>query len=300
LPRPSVRIPSGLGWWRHEPGGADWLERLPGLVEQCAERWSLIVGEPFDAHISFVAPVVLPDGGEAVLKLNFPEEESEHEPDALAHWRGNGAVRLLADDREVRALLVERCVPGTALWELGDEEEANRIAAGVLQRLWRPPPARYEFRLLETEAARWAGELPLRWERHGKPFERSLLEEAVAFLRAAGPDQGEPVVVHQDFHGGNLLQSEREAWLAIDPKPLVGEREFDTASLIRDRRDELVEDPAPERRMRRRLDQLTAELELDRERVRGWAVAHALAWAESPSGIVGDMVACARWLASAR
>jgi streptomycin 6-kinase len=102
-------------------------------------------------------------------------------------------------------------------------------------------------------------------------------------------------VLHQDFHGGNVLRAEREPWLAIDPKPLVGEREFDTASLLRDRRAELVDDPKPQDRIRRRLDQLSADLELDRERMRGWGVAHALAWATTPA-----MIACARWLARVR
>ena len=61
------------------------------------------------------------------------------------------------------------------------------------------------------------------------------------------------MVVHQDFHGGNVLRAQREQWLVIDPKPLVGERAFDAASLLRDRRDELARDPEPARRVRSRL-----------------------------------------------
>jgi streptomycin 6-kinase len=60
--------------------------------------------------------------------------------------------------------------------------------------------------------------------------------------------------------------------LAIDPKPLVGEREFDVASLIRDRR------PTTKETMERRLSYLVERLSLDPERTRGWAIAHALAW----------------------
>ncbi|MGH3059485.1 MAG: aminoglycoside phosphotransferase family protein [Gaiellaceae bacterium] len=94
---------------------------------------------------------------------------------------------------------------------------------------------------------------------------------------------------------GNVLQAAREPWLAIDPKPLVGEREFDTASLLRDRRPELLGDPGAAARVRRRLDQLAAELDLDRERMRGWGLAHALAWNGNQA-----MIACARLLAAAR
>ena len=295
-----MTLPEGLGWWRDRPGGADWLDRLPGIVHACATRWSLEVGPPFEpALISWVAPARLPDGTDAVLKVSFPEAESEHEADALRHWDGRGAVRLLAYDPEERALLVERCSPGTTLWEIADEDQANRIAAGVLRRLWRPAPPEHPFRLLADEAMRWADELPGRWERARRPCARSLLDGAIAFLRMAGPDQGESVVLHQDFHGGNVLRAAREPWLAIDPKPLVGEREFDTASLLRDRGGQLARDPSPERRVRRRLDLLAAELGLDRERMRGWGIAHALAWGLDDDGHDEAILACARWLRDA-
>jgi len=290
-----VRVPSALEWWRGEPAGGAWLDSLPRLVAECAELWSLRLGTPFEAHISYVASAELADGRRAVLKVNFPEPESEREPDALLHWDGEGAARLLDHDPERRALLVERCEPGTQLWEVADEEEANGVAASVLRRLWRRPPDGHEFRLLAEQAASWVAELPAHWEHFGRPFERALLDEAVGFLREAGPAQGEPVLLHQDFHGGNVLRATRQPWLAIDPKPLVGEREFDTASLLRDRRPELLGDPAATARVRRRLDQLAAGLDLDRERMRGWGVAHALAW----NGDEG-MIACARLLAAAR
>jgi streptomycin 6-kinase len=291
-----VSIPAALAWWRHEPGGAEWLDRLPTLVAQCAEIWSLRVGEPFSGgNVAWVAPVERADGSRAVLKINFPEPESEREGQALAHWAGVGAVRLLAEDDGRRALLLERCDPATQLWAEPDGEKTLRIAADVLRRLWRAPPACHRFRLLADLAAEWVEELPCAWSRRGRPYERALLDQAVAFLRDAGPDQGEPVVAHQDFHGGNVLRATREPWLAIDPKPLVGERAFDTASLLRDRRWELRLDAHAGRRIRRRLDQLAAELELDRERMRGWGIAHALAW--DP---VQDMLACARWLAEVR
>ena len=260
---------------------------------ELAEEWALELGVPFEpAHVSLVVPVRLPNGGDAVLKVNFPEPESEHEADALAGWDGAGAVRLFAQDDERRALLVERCVPGTPLWEV-EEGEANETAAGVLAQLWQAWPAG-EFRTLFDEAARWADKLPETWEGAGRPFERVLLDEAVGFLRAQ-PPPADPVLLHQDLHGGNVLRSAR-GWLAIDPKPLVGDRAFDVASLLRDRREELVRDPDAAARMRRRLDFFSDRLELDRERVRGWGIAHALAWAFEGGRVLPGHVQCARLL----
>ena len=300
----TVAVPEGLRWWAGRPGGAEWLDRLPRLVEACAAEWGLHVRDPFArATVSYVAPAVLPDGTQAVLKINFPDPESAHEADALSAWGGRGAVRLIAHDPERRALLVERCLPGTQLWAVRDEEVANRAAAGVLRALWRPPPDGHPFRTLDGEARRWAQELPGRWHRHGRPFDRALLDRAVGWIDEllAAPD-GDPVVLHQDLHGGNVLRSERAlreptgGWLAIDPKPLAGDRAFDTASLLRDRRDELAGEPHPVARMRRRLDQLAEALELDRERMRRWAVVHALAWGLEEEERFDAILACAAWL----
>ena len=226
-------------------------------MAELAERWSLQLEQPFDTQIALVVPA-----GDSVLKVNFPDEESEHEADALARWNGDSAGRLLNRDDRLCALLIERLRPGRQLWELPDEA-ATAVAADVLEQLW--VPAGEPFRRLDDEAARWAEELP-----HDKVDPR-LAAEVAAFLREAGPNQRESVLLHQDLHGGNVLLSER-GWLAIDPKPLVGEREFDVASLIRDRR------PVTKAAMEWRLDYLVDRLSLDRERTRGWAIAHAVAW----------------------
>jgi streptomycin 6-kinase len=270
-------------------------------VDECRERWGLEVAPPFaGAHVSFVAPVVAADGTSAVLKVNAPGVwENDREADALAHWNGRGAVRLLAYDPERRALLLERCEPGTPLWTVADGEEADTIAADVLRRLWRPAPADHAFRLLADDAAEWAAGFPAAWTKLGRPFEESLVRVAVEAVRDLAGSQGQAVVLHQDFHGGNLLRAEREPWLAIDPQPLVGEREYDAASLLRDRTAELLRAGEPRRRLRHRLERLADALDVDPERTRLWGVVHALAWGVSGIGkLEEDLVACARWLAA--
>ena len=294
-----MKTPRGLEWWADVPGGSEWLASLRAIVDSCAERWSLRIGAPLEgANVSHVLAVELEDRAPAVLKINFPDQESEHEPDALRHWNGRGAVRLLAYEESMCALLVERCVPGSQLWSVEDEEEATRVAATVLRRVWRAPPAAHRSRTLAAEASRWALDLPAEWQALGHPFERRVLDEAVATCVELGPHQGEQVLLHQDFHGGNVLRAVREPWLAIDPKPLVGEREFDAASLLRDRR-WLLGGGGDAVRLRRRLDLLSSELALDRERMRRWGIAHALAWGFSGRKVEADMIECARLLVAA-
>jgi streptomycin 6-kinase len=231
-----------------------------------------------------------------VVKVHLPDDiESIHDIDALLLWDGRGAVRLLDYDRELRAMLLERCIPGTPLGQEYDDESLA-IAAGVLQRLWRAPSDDVAWRRLDAEAERWLVELPERWDRHGRPFERRLLDEGHDALRKLAPTQEDVVLCHQDLHGGNILRAQREPWLAIDAKPIVGERAYDTVALVRD---EPIAGLLTERMVRRRLDVLAELLELDRERMRGWGIAKHLAWGLEHDRVHERDIRWARLLASA-
>lgn len=294
-----IAIPEPLEWWRERAEGAEWLDRLPTIVGELADRWGLELGEPFSgSYVSLAVPVTR-DAGPAVLKVNFPDRETEHEADALALWDGSGAARLLERADDLAALLVERLEPGTQLWSIEDEDEANEIAAEVLLMLRREVGREQPFHPLADEALRWAVEIPERWEALGRPFERLLLEEMVSACHELSADEPARFLLHQDFHGGNVLRS-GDGWRAIDPKPLAGDPAFDAASLLRDRRPSLRDDPRAERRVRRRLDLLAEALELDRERLRQWGLVHALAWGVHEAEHEPDMIACARLLATAR
>ena len=292
-----IEIPQQLDRrWRKTTKGAAWLDRLPAVVAELADRWALEIGEPFEgSNVSLAVRVERPGGERAVLKVNFPDRETEHEADALALWNGLGAARLLDCADDLGALLVERLEPGTELWAVDNEDEANEIAAEVLRTLRREVGEDKPFHPLAVEAARWAEEIPARWEGLGRPFERRLVEEMVAAVGDLLGDQPAPVLLHQDFHGGNVLLSGGE-WRAIDPKPLAGDPAFDTASVLRDRRESLRDDPRAERRVRRRLDLLSEALELDRERMRQWGIVHALAWGVNDNGWHESHIACARML----
>ncbi len=281
-------IPAGLRWLGGTEAGRAWLDALPRLVAECAERWELRLGEPFqDAFVSLPLHAALPNGTSVVLKIQFPGRESEHEAEALAHWDGDGAIRLLAHDAERHAMLLERCVPGIPLSRL-TMEEALDVFVDLLPRLWKPAGA--PFRPLAEEAAWWAEGLAATWDRAGRPFERVLLDAALHALRTLPSTQGEPVLLHQDLHADNVLRAEREPWLAIDPKPLVGEREFGVAPIVRS-----SELGHGRREVERRLDRLTDELGLDRERARLWTLAQTVAWSLG-DGALPRHVETARWL----
>ena len=161
----TIDMHEGLAWMGTFDEGRDWLARLPGLVDACAEQWSLTLGEPFAyAFASLALPAKREDGSAAVLKIQFPDRESEYEAAALELMDGDGAVRLIAYDAGRRALLLERADPGTPLKEL-EPDRALDVLVDLLPRLWKPAGA--PFRPLADEAAGWAGSLPDDYERCG-------------------------------------------------------------------------------------------------------------------------------------
>jgi streptomycin 6-kinase len=285
-----VHLPHGLKWLqRHETGKA-WLAALPRLLSDLVREWDLELAAPFEnANVSYVAPAIR--GSERmVLKVQWPHEECAYEAAALRTWDGDGAVRLLAQDEQRHALLLEQCRPGMALADAKSVDPIE-VLIDLLPRLWKPagPP----FKSLSVEAKEWSATLHADWEAAGKPCERGLVGAAVEIVGRLADSPRESVLVHQDLHGDNVIAAERQPWLAIDPKPLLAEREFSLAPIIRSfefghSRAEVV----------KRLDRLSAGLGLDRDRVRDWAIAQTMAWSFS-SRFANKHYETARWLLAA-
>jgi len=225
------------------------LEALARTAAEAALTWGVELGEPFAlARFSFVAPA----GGDAVLKVTPPEDdEADEEADALALWAGDGAAPLLRHDRARRALLIGRLRPGTDLAPV-PEDEATAIAVDVGLRLWRAARGRF----------RWIGDHVPRWLDNAEGHE--LLPLARTLYASLEP--GRATLVHGDFHHHNILDAGGR-YLAIDPKPYLGEPEFDVPSFLWN--------PIPYRMTRevteRRLAAFAAA-GLDDERMRAWSV----------------------------
>jgi streptomycin 6-kinase len=243
---------------------------LAGLVYQLSERWELNVYDPFPltpgSPRNFVAPVTLQDGTSAVLKVSRYINETRAEIAAMRLWDGVGAARLLAADADLGALLLERVEPGTMLSEIEDDDATVRVACDVLRRLWRSaadsgltPLQSWCAAYDRNRVAAGAGNFPVPLFQHADALRRELLEST-----------REPVALHGDLHHYNVLRSSRAGWLAIDPKGLLGDRCFDVCQFLRNPRRVTAATNC------RRLDIFSDELGLDRQRLAGWAVVHAV------------------------
>jgi streptomycin 6-kinase len=223
-----------------------------------------------------VAPAAAAAGGPAVLKVGWVHDEAEHEADGLRAWDGRGTVRLLRAHRDgaTQAMLLEAGRPGVPLSHALPGPEQDAVLAGLLRRLWITPPPGGPFRPLQEMCAGWARTF---WRDYGRAgalgrdqVDPGLARAAMALFRelpAAAPDS---VLLATDLHHGNVLASEREPWLAIDPKPYTGDPAYDVLQHMLNFPARLAADPGG---FAARMAGLTS---LDTGRVRLWLFARCV------------------------
>ena len=282
----SLAIPSNLAAGARRSGGGErWLGALTAAVEQARVRWDLAVGDPFEpgGNTAWVAPVRDGRGRDLVLKLLWKHYEADHEADALRLWDGEGAVRVheAADIRpeaggtaDTTALLLERCRPGTALLRARPEPEWDEVLTRLLRRLWIVPPAGHVFRPLASMCDQWADEFEAKQAAGRAPIDPGLARAGMTLMRTLPASAERSVLLCTDLHAGNVLAAEREPWLAIDPKPYVGDPTYDVTQHLFNCTERLPADPHG---LARRVADLAG---LDGDRVLLWLFARCVQ--ESP------------------
>jgi streptomycin 6-kinase len=313
----SVRVPTGLRQAViDDEGGQEWLDSLPARAARAAERWDLVLGEPFETGIAaWTAPARTAARtaarADVVVKLSYPHREARDEAAALAAWRGAGAVEVLGADADDWALLLRRLRPGSTL---RDERlpTASHLAVGaeLLRRLTAVPvPAGEPFSDLVEVADRLALVAAERVERllpvAPIPIDAGLCRHAVDLLRTLPATASRRGLAHGDFNPGNILRHDDAVggWLAIDPKPVHGDLAWDPWPLLTQLGDWTVAVPdAADLASRARL--VADVTGLDATRMATWCVARGVesglwaadrGWWTGFRGADGDLARAEAW-----
>ncbi len=264
---PDILLPDAvLGFVERGPGWAAFVERLPRLARELSEEWRLRVdGEPTSGYCSLVLPVSR-DGEPAVLKLTFPDTESEHEALALQRLGGVGAVRLLSADPHRSALLLER-LRTTDLDSL-PVLDACEVVAGLYERIHVPAPP--QLRPVTAYLDRWTPQL--RALPRDAPIPHRLVEQTLSLVADLFAVDTGGVMLHGVLHYQNVLAGDRHPWLVIDPKPMAGDPHYEPAPMLWNRWDEAVASGNLRFALRRRFHTIVDAAGLDEELARDWVV----------------------------
>ncbi len=273
----------------HAEKGERWLNDLPELIAEISEKWSLSIKQPFpNLSYNYVAPCVCSNGTRAVLKIGFGEKDSVifSETRFLKLLDGNGAVKLLRFDKNYCALLLERLNPGENLKRIcqTDDEQATRIAIEVMRRLRCKPPETGEFPTLEN----WMNGLQTAAKVNFAP---RLVAKARNYFEELS-DASEPtLLLHGDLHHENILSAEREAFLAIDPKGIIGNIGYEIGVFLNNQRRLIRTRQNLSQILARRVEQFAQSFEIEPKKLRKWAFVQAVLsawWVFEDTGTVSE------------
>ncbi len=258
-----------------------WFQRLPSFLEECAQCWQLKLLPPFEKlSFHYVAPALRADGTPVILKTCEFSDEFEHGLAALRLFNGRGIARLLAFDEEKKVMLLERLQPGTRLASLVPEqdEQATSILSGVMRQLWRPAPTEHTFPTVE-QLGQGLTQLRARYAGGYGPFPPRLVDEAMDLFSTLSASAEASMLLHGDLQHHNILRAQ-DAWLAIDPKGVVGDPGYEVGVSFYNPMPRILEVLDLEQMLARRVAQLSEELDMERARIRGWGLAQCVrnAW----------------------
>ena|SRR2546425_769372 len=244
--------------------------QLRHRVEDRIRNWRVVVERTLETASSFMAfgrrgnqPVVL-----KVVK--YPGDEWRA-GEILDLFDGSGVVR--AYEHSEGAVLMEWLTPGHCLVEIvrnGRDDEATEILGDVIDKMSPRAP------LNETPTIKhWANG----FERYAATGDAQIARDLVeagqrVYVQLCG-SQSRPRLLHGDVQHYNVLSDSSRGWLAIDPKGVVGELEYELGAILRnpyERRELLSEPSTIEKRIRR----LSSSLHLDASRILAWAFAQAV------------------------
>src|SRR5262245_14299616 len=247
--------------------------RSPELWNRVADRiatWRVVV-ERFSETENSVLAFGQQDGRPVVLKVIRSRGEEWRSGWVLDAFEGRGVARV--HEYVEGAMLLERLSPGQSLLTMaqrGADGDATAVLAETIRKMSprRPPDG--------GPTARDWGE---RFERHSgggdSQVPKDLGSAADRMYEELCGSQRDVRLLHGDLHHDNLLFDAQRGWLAVDPKGVLGELEYEVGAALRNpiERPELFSGPSI---IRRRVECFTRELSLDSTRVLSWAFTQAV------------------------
>jgi streptomycin 6-kinase len=236
-----------------------------------AVEWDVVIDRTFETESSLIG-IGDRRGDGVVLKIVKERGDEWESGKVLRAFNGSGVVRV--HEAADGALLLERLNPGTSLLSLvleDRDDSATAIVADVIRRM-NLPAAPHDC----PTVMRW-GDAFERYRQRGDDHRipHDLVEDARRrFTRLASTSRRQGLL-HGDLHHHNIVFDAKRGWLAIDPKGVAGEVEYEIGALLRNpiERPDLFVSPDT---IRRRTDQLVAALGIDRVRTIEWAFAQAV------------------------
>ncbi len=259
--------------------GEIWLTELPDMIRQLEELWSISALPPFPGiEYNFVAPAKNRNGEDVVLKIAPPWDPIEifGEAEYLRSREGVACAKLIAEERDSKAILIERIFPGEALFVRFKNRPEDSVAPAidVLRAILRPCSGSETH--IATQDAWFDG---LR-KYSGTEFPADYAFKALKiYERLSGAPRGN-YYLHGDYHPGNIVTAGSNSFAAIDPKGLVGHLGHEIAVFLNNLHWWQEKDPGVREKLDAAVLQFASAFDLSPQDLREWAFAQMVlgAW----------------------
>jgi len=273
--------------------GQMWLDNLPNTIAILAKHWNLSNIIPVaNMTYNYVAKALQSDNQPVVLKIGFDVKVITDEKKALEYFDGNASIKLINYHEAHNTLLLQQAIPGIslkALYPANAELVMDYYVATMQKLLSRPLPKEHNFRhirdWLQALDRIKLGELP-----------QNLLTKAIQLKNALLASQTKEILLHGDLHHDNILQ-DQDAWLAIDPKGIIGEPEFEIAAFDFIRNTEWTNNSQIKQLFLSRIAVMATKANLDAERIKKWIFVRSMlgaAWVIEDNGDPGWFIKLAQ------
>lgn len=245
--------------------------QLKERVEERIRDWKIVVRDTLETQSSFVI-FGTRDNQPVVLKVIRQFGDEWRCGEVLAAFGGRGMVRVY--EYIEGAALLERLSPGTTLATMaleGRDEDATEIIAEVIQRIAHPGELLQRFVTVEE----WGKGFHRYLASGDKQIPIRLVEKGERWYWKLCATQQDVRLLHGDLQHYNILFDRERGWVAIDPKGVVGEIEYEIGASLRNpcENPELIKSRWS---IERRLKGYESRLKLDCKRALGWGFAQAV------------------------
>ncbi len=269
--------------------GKAWLVELPNIIKKLSAHWHLTHLSPVDnMSYHYVAKAVSDNHQAVVLKIGCDAKVIADEKQALEYFNGDGSIRLIDYNEKYRALLLQQAVPGVTLKSLYPaqaERVMDNYVATMQQLHHKILPTKNNFQSIST----WLQALD---KVNSDQIPKDLLKKALGLRDQLLSSSGRQVLLHGDLHHDNIL-SDGNTWLAIDPKGIIGEPEFEIAAFDFIHQSELAElanEALAKKLFAVRIEYIAGKMNLDAERIKAWVFVRLIlsaAWSIEDKSEIG-------------
>lgn len=246
--------------------GKQWFADLPMILNELTRVWNLSHVVPVEnMSFNYVTKAIQYPNKPVILKIICDKNAFIDEMHALQYFDGSGSIQIIAVNECHHALLLQRAVPGVTLTSIYSSqiEYVMDSYVNTMQKLHQKHfTSQYNFKHISD----WLIAIDHLTD-HRCPA--PLLEKAINLKNKLLASSTNEVLLHGDLHHDNIIQ-QGDQWLAIDPKGIVGEPEFEIAAFDFMYVRELANNPAIKKIIENRAVRLAQKSNLNSQRIYDW------------------------------